>query len=134
MRAILPFLVFCLASSAYAETLTATVVKVVDGDTIKVELHGDMPELFRHQSVRVLGCDTPEKHDPRPEVSALAYQAKDFTGARIAAGSELELQDIAFDKYGGRLLARVFVGGDDLCRLLIDVGLAKPYDGGKKEW
>lgn len=129
-------LILCLALSSpvCAETLTATVIKVTDGDTVKVELNGEMPELFRHQSVRVLGCDTPEKRDPRPGISALAYQAKDFTASKVTAGSILELHDIAFDKYGGRLLARIKVEGEDLCRMLIDAGLAKPYDGGKKEW
>jgi endonuclease YncB( thermonuclease family) len=131
---ILLFSLACTVPALAGETLRAMVVKVVDGDTIKVELLGEMPELFRHQSVRLLGCDTPEKKDTRPEVAALAWEATKFTFERIVPGQELELRDVAFDKYGGRLLALVAVDGEDLCRSLIEAGLAKPYSGGKKEW
>lgn len=125
-----------IPSVCLAEDLDATVVKVIDGDTIKVTLTGPMPELFRHQSVRLLGCDTPEKRDKRPEIAVLARMATDFTASLIHPGDAIELHDIRFDKYGGRLLAHVAVGGQDLCTALIahDPPLAKHYRGCRKEW
>jgi len=114
--------------------MEAVVERVVDGDTIKVVLVGDMPELFREESVRLRHCDTPEKHDPRPDVAELAIQATDYTASRIAPGQHITLREVGFDKYGGRLLADVEVDGVNLCRSLIDAGLAHPYEGGKKDW
>jgi len=115
-------------------TMEAVVERVVDGDTIKVALVGDMPELFRKENIRLRHCDTPEKHDPRPDVAALAIQATDYTARRIAPGQHITLREVGFDKYGGRLLADVEVDGVNLCRALIDAGLAHPYEGGKKDW
>jgi len=117
-----------------APAMDAVVERVVDGDTIKVTLVGDMPELFREESIRLRHCDTPEKHDPRPDVAALAIQATDYTASRIAPGQHITLHEVGFDKYGGRLLADVEVDGINLCRALIDSGLAHPYEGGKKDW
>jgi len=114
--------------------MEAVVERVVDGDTIKVVLVGDMPDLFREESIRLRHCDTPEKHDSRPEVAALAIQATDYTARRIAPGQHITLHEVGFDKYGGRLLADVEVDGVNLCRALIDAGLAHPYEGGKKDW
>ncbi len=121
---------------AFSEDLTATVVKVIDGDTIKVSLVGPMPELFRTQSVRLRGCDTPEKKDKRPEVASLARMATDFTASLVSPGDPITIYDVDYDKYGGRILAHVYVGGKDLCAVLMshDPPLAKPYNGGTKEW
>ena len=114
--------------------MEAVVERVVDGDTIKVVLVGDMPELFREESIRLRHCDTPEKNDPRPDVAALAHRATDYTASHITPGMRLTLREVGFDKYGGRLDADVEVDGVNLCRALIDAGLAHPYEGGKKDW
>lgn len=114
--------------------MEAVAERVLDGDTIKVRLVGEMPELFREESVRLRHCDTPEKHDERPEIAALARRATDFTTSRITPGMALTLRDVGFDKYGGRLLADVEVDGENLCRSLIGAGLAQPYEGKKKAW
>ena len=135
MKKLILLLTLLCSSPVWAgEDMDAIVVSITDGDTIKVELTGEMPALFKHQSIRVLGCDTPEKKDPRPEVAALAHKAMAYTQDRVIVGQGLHLRDVAFDKYGGRLLAHVEIGGADLCSSLIEAGLAKPYSGGKKEW
>lgn len=114
--------------------LEADVVRVVDGDTIKVSLVGEMPEIFRSQSIRLRHCDTPELHDERPEIAAKAQEAKAFMAARVAPGMRLTLRDVGRDKYCGRLVADVEVDGENLCRELIIEGLALPYEGRKKTW
>lgn len=134
-KLILSLMFLALALPAHAEDITATVIAVRDGDTISVRLDGDcLPKIFQVQGVRLNGCDTPEKKDARPEIAAIALQASEFTAARITPGQAIVLRDVKRDKYGGRLVASVEVDGVDLCRLLIDEGLAKPYAGGKKEW
>ncbi|NMC48696.1 MAG: nuclease [Desulfovibrio sp.] len=114
--------------------LAATVVRVVDGDTVKVRLLGEMPDFFRVQSIRLRHCDTPELREKRPEIAAKAREARAFVKARIAPGMRLTLTDVGRDKYGGRLVADIVVAGEDLCRSLLDAGLAVPYEGGRKTW
>jgi len=111
----------------------AKVVKVLDGDTIKVKLMGRMPAYFRAQSIRLRHCDAPELHDKRPEIAAKAQEARAFVAARVAPGMHLTLRDVGREKYG-RLLADVDVHGENLCRALLDAGLAMPYEGGKRSW
>jgi micrococcal nuclease len=99
-----------------AATFDATVVNVVDGDTIVVEFAG------RTEKVRVLGADTPETLDPRKPVQCYGPEASAHTKQRLAPGTRvaLETDAEARDKYG-RLLAYVYVGSvrydDELLRL-----------------
>lgn len=129
----------CLfAIPAWAEDITARVIKVPhDGDTFMVKLDGCdcLPKLFQTQAVRLLGCDTPEIHDTRPDMASKAQEAKAFTADRIKAGQIVTLHDVRRDKYGGRMLAKVEVDGRDLCAELIAAGLAREYWGkGPKPW
>ncbi len=57
-----------------------------------------------------------------------------FTASFYGAGMRLTLSDVGRDKYGGRLVADIVVDGEDLCRSLLDAGLAVPYEGGRKTW
>jgi micrococcal nuclease len=99
-----------------AARFDATVVHVVDGDTIVVDVAG------RSERVRILGADTPEIVDPRKPVQCFGPEASAHTKARLAPGTRVELETDAEarDKYG-RLLAYVYVGGarydDELLRL-----------------
>ena len=106
----------------------------MDGDTIKVRLLGHMPKFFRVQSVRLRHCDAPELHDKRPWIAAKARAAKEFVEDRVSPGMHLTLKDVGKDKYGGRVLADIVVRRKDLCRALLEAGLAVPYEGGKKGW
>lgn len=131
-RFILSLMLLALALPARAEDITATVLAIRDGDTLKVELHGEcLPGLFRVMLVRVRGCDTPELKDERPEMRALAERAREKAAELAPVGSQVTLRRIGWDKYGGRILADV----DGLCDELIDAGLAREYWGkGKKPW
>ena len=93
----------------------ATVVHVVDGDTIVVEV------ADRTETVRILGADTPETVDHRKPVQCYGPEASAHTKARLAPGTRvtLETNAEARDKYG-RLLAYVYFDtryDDELLRL-----------------
>jgi len=95
---------------------SATVVKVVDGDTIVVRVHRGALE-----TVRILGADTPETKDPRKPVQCFGPEASDYTHRRLAGRTVTLERDVETrDKYG-RLLAYVYVDGarydDELLRL-----------------
>jgi micrococcal nuclease len=80
----------------------ARVVRVVDGDTIAVRLHG------RRERVRYIGVDTPESVKPGTPVQCFAHAAS-AANARLVAGREvrLVLDRERRDRYG-RLLAYVY--------------------------
>lgn len=108
------------------------VTDVVDGDTINIEMRKLPKELS--MKVRVYGIDTPE-HGWRAKCDSereLAKQAKEFTAKLINDAKKVYFTDVKWDKYGGRIVAKVFVDGNDLSQMLISNGLAKPYFGDKK--
>lgn len=88
-------------------TLHGRVIRVVDGDTIKVLL-----EPGRYETVRYIGVDTPESVKPDTPVQCFAKQASAFN-ERLVQGREVRLQvgRERRDRYG-RLLAYVYVTGD----------------------
>ena len=132
---LLLFAALWLASPVRAGEADATthgaVVKIYDGDTITVALPELPPWLGKEMGVRVLGVDTPEMKDKRPEIKALAIQARDLVRSMCPIDSEVVLSDIEPGKYF-RIVARVTCKGGDIGRALLDAGLAHPYDGGTK--
>jgi micrococcal nuclease len=78
---------------------TATVERVVDGDTIK---------LTDGRRVRLIGIDTPESVDPRRPVECLGKEAAAYTASLLPPGTNvrLELDVEEHDRYG-RTLAYV---------------------------
>jgi micrococcal nuclease len=87
----------------------ATVVRVVDGDTIVVRIGS------RDENVRVLGIDTPETHKPDTPVECYGPEASARMAALLPVGTTVRLvRDIeARDRYG-RLLAYVYRDSDGL--------------------
>jgi micrococcal nuclease len=98
----------------------ATVVTVVDGDTIEVALVDG-----RHTTVRILGVDTPETKHPEIGVECFGPEAAAHTAARLAGRRiELELDRETVDPYG-RLLAHVWLDGRRFADELLAAGLAE---------
>jgi micrococcal nuclease len=96
--------------------VTGRVVRVVDGDTVRVRL--DRPHETR--TVRYIGMDTPETVKPGEPVQCFGKAASELN-RKLVAGKKvrLELGRERFDRYG-RLLAYVYVG-----RLLINAELVR---------
>ncbi|MFV0349396.1 MAG: thermonuclease family protein [Halodesulfovibrio sp.] len=112
--------------------MDAVVMRIVDGDTIIVDIPDLPPVIGKNIGIRISGCDTPELHDKRPEMRALAMQAKSFVTS-LLHGRKIRLKNIKRGKYF-RLIADVEIEESSLSRLLIDKGFARPYSGGKKNW
>lgn len=103
---------------------TATVAKVVDGDTIKVNIDG------AQKTVRLIGIDTPETHKPGVKVECGGKEASAYMADLAPVGAAVKLtpdptQD-AVDRYG-RLLAYVDVKDQNLQLDQIYAGNAKVY-------
>jgi len=127
------FAIAALASTpAYAGSYDYQVVGIYDGDTFYIQMPGLPPELSR-LGVRVRGVDTPEMRGKCESEKRNALAAKAFTTRVIlAAGKRVTLENLKWDKYGGRVDADVTVGGQKLTDMLITRGYARPYNGGKR--
>lgn len=60
-----------MATQTKSEIQNLQVIKVVDGDTLRVQVEG------KDQAVRVIGINTPETVDPRRAVECFGKEASD---------------------------------------------------------
>ena len=115
------------ASRAGATVLGGTLrpheVTVIDGDTIRA----------RGRTIRLLGFDTPETHEPRcAEEARLGRAATDELRRLVRSGGDLTLHlRPGQDRYG-RNLGRLTVDGRDVGTILVAEGLARTYSGGPR--
>lgn len=105
-----------------------------DGDTCYITAK-TFPQSLQKMSIRILGIDTPEIRGDCEEEKALAAIGREYANELFRAADEITLENLDWDKYGGRVLADVYLDGELYSQKLIDAGLARPYDGGtKKPW
>ncbi|WP_091610784.1 thermonuclease family protein [Marinococcus luteus] len=106
-------------SDSDADDTNATVTNVVDGDTIDVDYEGG------EERIRLILVDTPETKHPQMGVQPFGPEATEFTT------SELDGEDVRLElgveerDYYDRLLAYVFVDGENFNQQLIEEGLAR---------
>jgi micrococcal nuclease len=107
------------AEIMHPERVSVRVVKIIDGDTIEVDLGGG-----NVRTVRYIGIDTPESVDPRRSVECFGKEASNMNtsivGGRIV---QLEKDVSENDKYG-RLLRYVYVEGLFVNLYLVEEGFA----------
>lgn len=108
--------------------------KVKDGDTACFMIEE------KEMDIRFDGIDTPEsrrdKRDPdRTDKCILAGKRVGEFVRTILEGKivKLIINEDKKDKYG-RILARLLLNEIDLSQYLVEIGYAKKYNGGKKEW
>jgi len=110
--------------SATSLTLHARLTRVIDGDTIRVELDG------RGQRVRLLGLDAPELHRPHTPIQCAARASARALAKLVHAGQPVTLttdptQD-RYDRYR-RLLAYARTTTSDLQIAQLQDGWANLY-------
>jgi len=112
------------------------ILRVLDGDTLEINNQFLPKELKLF--VRIKGIDTPEKSFRAKclKEKKLAQKATDFTAKLVEDAKrnnqKVEFSEIKWDKYGGRIVAKVKIGDKIIGDELIKKGLAKPYFGEKK--
>jgi micrococcal nuclease len=96
------------------------VVRVVDGDTIRVTVDG------REEAVRYIGIDTPESVRPGSPVGCFA-KAASAENRRLVGGRRVRLEtDVEERDRYGRLLAYVYRGDTFVNAELVRRGFARP--------
>ena len=113
------------------------VIRVVDGDTLEIANQFLPKELKLF--VRMKGVDSPEKA-PRAKCekeNILAQKASNYTKNSIEKAQKnrqkITFSEIKWDKYGGRIVAKVMINESDLGQELVGKGLARVYNGEKKK-
>ncbi len=129
----LALLLLLLCAPLQAQNLVVSrVVSIYDADTFRVDINGWPPIIGSNMPIRVLGVDAPEIRGKCADEKAKALEAKAVTVNSLRNAQTIELRNIKRGKYF-RLLADIYVDGKSLAALLISSGLARPYDGGKRE-
>lgn len=104
----------------------ATLVKVVDGDTITVSING------KKETIRVIGIDTPEVVDSRKRVECFGKEATEMAKSMFEENKIVLLESDSSqgdrDKYQRYLRYVWFNNGEvDFGKLMIESGYASEY-------
>ena len=119
-------------NKTYGNVAISEIVSVYDGDTFTVNIKQYPPIVGEKISVRIYGVDTPEIKGKTVREKEMAIQAKEFVEERFKTARVIELRNLQRDKYF-RLLAEVYVDGENLSETLIKQGLGRPYFGNTKQ-
>jgi micrococcal nuclease len=108
-----------------------TLDRVIDGDTVDVDIDLGFGVWLKKQRVRLNGIDTPESRTRDLAEKKLGLEAK----ARLQelCIGDFKVKSLGKGKYGRILGIPYTHEGKDICQMLIDEGHAVAYDGGKKK-
>jgi len=130
--AVMALLYSCTSNSAGPETVSKSnencrVVHITDGDTFDVKCPARPQER-----IRLMGYDTPETYYANcPAEKALGDAATARLRALTRSRQITRIERHGFGKYG-RVIARVWLGGEDLADIMVGEGLAMRYSGGHR--
>ena len=112
----------------------AKVIKVVDGDTIDVDIDLGFSVILAKQRIRLYGIDTPESRTRDLEEKFYGKLSAQFLKDRCKKGSYITLST-HLDKKGkfGRILGELIVDGKNLNTQMIKEHLAVKYFGQSKD-
>ena len=116
------------------------IVKVVDGDTIDVDIELGFDILLSNQRIRLKGVDTPESRTRDLEEKKFGLLAKEVVKSYCPVGQTVTLRTIK-DERGkfGRILGEFMVYDSktdsvrSLNSILVDESYAVAYEGQSKE-
>lgn len=115
----------------------AKVLKVVDGDTVDVDIDLGFGIVLTDERVRIMGIDTPESRTSDKIEKLFGLAAKERLKELLGEETVLITKD---DKHGedmkgkfGRVLGDFRVGGKTVTEILIEEGHAVAYHGQSKD-
>ena len=107
--------VHSLASNKIPNTVFASVLRIVDGDTVYLK-HNEYGKI----KVRLAEIDTPEKDQPYGKEAALAL-------SKLISGKIVKLNKVTVDKYN-RIVGIIYYKKTDINYYLVRNGFAWSYD------
>lgn len=113
------------------------VIKVVDGDTVDVDINLGFGVWLSDERVRIMGIDTPESRTRDKVEDLFGEAAKARLKELMKDGAKLITTE---DRHGedmkgkfGRILGDFLIGDSKVTDILIEEGHAVAYFGGSKE-
>ena len=109
------------------------VTRVVDGDTVDVDIDLGFGMVYKKQRVRMKGIDTPESRTRDLVEKKFGLASKEFLKSQL---EDQKIELVSHDKGKfGRILGELFVGGSaySINKIMIDYHYAVLYDGQSKE-
>ncbi|HED35283.1 MAG TPA: thermonuclease family protein [Gammaproteobacteria bacterium] len=135
MRLLLFFLCILpqfVQAKEYGSVIVSEITSVYDADTFRANIAGYPAIAGVRVPIRVLGVDAPEIRGKCESEKLAARQAKQFTVEHLRSAKVVELRNMQRGKYF-RILAAVYIDGENLAHLLIKSGHGRAYDGGKRQ-
>ena len=121
----------------------AKVLRIIDGDTMDVDLDLGFDVVLAKQRVRLYGIDTPESRTRDKVEKKFGLLSKDFVKERCPVGSKVIIGTHVGDERGkfGRILGEVFaidqetnvIEETSINRKMINESYAVEYHGQAKE-
>tara|TARA_B100000424_G_scaffold43974_1_gene30055 strand:+ start:861 stop:1283 length:423 start_codon:yes stop_codon:yes gene_type:complete len=113
------------------------ITRVVDGDTVDVDIDLGFGVWLHKERVRIYGIDTPESRTRDLEEKRYGLAAKEFVKefVRDKGGSNIVLRTRKYDAKGkfGRILGDIIVDNVSMSETMIKEHHAVPYYGQSKE-
>jgi micrococcal nuclease len=115
------------------------ILRVVDGDTVDIDIDLGFGVWLKKERVRMMGIDTPESRTRDKEEKKFGLAAKDFVKNKMPVGSvqilKTEIDRSGEDKKGkfGRILGDFLFDDERLTDMMVAEGHAVAYFGGSKE-
>ena len=110
-----------------------TVDRVIDGDTVDVDVHLGFNVVLSKQRVRLHGIDTPESRTRNKEEKVRGLISKEYL-KNICESSSIRLQSKDRGKFG-RILGVLYKDDETISinQKMCEEGFAVPYFGGSKD-
>ncbi len=116
-----------------------TIDRVVDGDTVDVDIDLGFGIVMKSQRVRIIGIDTPESRTRDLIEKQFGLASKKRAEELLPVGEKFVLLtqldrkgDVATGKFG-RILGDFQIGDTTFAKIMLEEGQAAPYEGGSKE-
>ena len=111
------------------------VVRIIDGDTVDVDIDLGFDVWLTKQRIRLFGVDTPESRTRDMVEKKFGILAKNFVKGRLPVASMQVLRTRLDDSRGkfGRILGEFVMEDTTLNQLLIITNNGVPYFGQSKE-
>jgi micrococcal nuclease len=117
-------------------TYRAKVVRVIDGDTVDVDIDLGFGIWQKNERVRIMGIDTPESRtrDKIEKKFGLAAKAKlkSLLGKTTVLKTSINKKGVDMKGKFGRVLGDFLVDGKKVTEIMCKTGHAVPYFGGAK--
>ena len=113
------------------------ILKVLDGDTVEIDLDLGFNIVLANQKVRMAGIDTPESRTSNSEEKPRGLLSKKKLAEKLPVGSWQKIQtmkpDSNDDKFGRILGVFIMEDGTSLNQWMIDNNYAVLYSGENKD-